>query len=195
MKDTLKLIITLVAICMIAGSLLALVHKITLKPIEDTEKRVKNEAMNEVLPAHDNDPLADKVEIDANGKTWTFYVARKDGSFAGAAFESTSPKGYAGDISLMVGLGSDGNITAMKVTGQKETPGLGAKIVDPVWRAQFSGKSITGTKWAVKKDQGDIDQITAATISSRAVADAIRNGLDVYTANADKISGLQGENK
>lgn len=195
MKDTLKLIFTLVVICVIAGSLLALVQKVTLKPIEDTEKRVKNEAMKEVLPEHDNDPLSDKIEIEAEGSIWTFNVARKDGVYAGAAFESTSPKGYAGNITVMLGVDSDGKVNALKVTSQKETPGLGAKIIEPVWRAQFSGKSITDTKWAVKKEQGDIDQITAATISSRAVAEAVKTGLDVYTANLSKISGNQGESK
>lgn len=192
MKDTIKLIFTLVIICVIAGFLLALVQKVTLTPIQETEKSVKNEAMNDVLPGHDNDPLADKIEIDTDGNTWTFYIARKDGAYAGVAFESTSTRGYGGDITVMVGVDSDGRLTALKVTGQKETPGLGAKIVDPVWRAQFSGKSITDTKWAVKKDQGDIDQITAATISSRAVAEAVKAGLDVYTANLNEISAKNG---
>lgn len=195
MKDTLKLILVLALICAVAGCLLAWVHKITLKPIADTERRVKNEAMKEVLPEHDNDPLSDKVEIDDAGTLWVFNVARNGGEFAGVAFESTTSKGYGGNITIMVGINASDELQALKILKQKETPGLGAKINDPEWRAQFAGKSISGTKWSVKKDQGDIDQITAATISSRAVSAAIKSGLDVYTQNRDKITGSQGAGK
>ena len=175
-----------------AGCLLAWVHKITLKPIADTERRVKNEAMKEVLPEHDNDPLSDKVEIDSSGTPWTFNVARKDGSYVGAAFESTTAKGYGGNIIIMVGVNAANEVQALKILKQKETPGLGAKINDPEWRAQFAGKSIADTKWSVKKDQGDIDQITAATISSRAVTEAIKAGLDIYNQNRETITASQG---
>lgn len=188
MKETLKLIIVLVLICAVAGCLLAWVQKVTYGPIQETEKRVKNEAMKEVLPEHDNDPLSDQVEITDGDKLWIFNIAKKGETYVGAAFESTTAKGYGGNITIMAGVNADGKIEALKILKQKETPGLGAKITDPEWRAQFAGKDIESTVWSVKKDQGDIDQITAATISSRAVTEAIKDGLHVYTRNRSAIT-------
>ena len=139
MKDTLKLILVLAIICALAGCLLAWVHKVTYGPIKETEKRVKNEAITEVLPKYDNDPLADKVEIADGEVTWTFYVAKTNGVYAGAAFENTTAKGYGGNITIMVGVAADGNVQGLKILKQKETPGLGAKIKDDDWRGQFAG--------------------------------------------------------
>lgn len=193
MKDTIKLVLVLVLICCIAGSLLAWVHKVTINPIQETERKVKNTAVTEVLPGHNNDPLADMVQVADSGRTWNFNVARMEGVFAGAAFENTSSKGYGGDITVMVGIDASDTVTSVKILGQKETPGLGAKVVDPAWRSQFAGKSIAGTRWSVKKDQGDIDQITAATISSRAVTEAVSEGLNVYLRNRAAIAGTEAK--
>jgi electron transport complex protein RnfG len=191
MNGNVKLVAVLVIICTIAGTLLAWVHKVTYEPIKATERRLRTEAMKEVLPEYDNDPLSETVSVTDGGE-WKFNIARKGGQYAGAAFEATSSKGYSGDIVIMVGVNADGSVQAVKVIKQKETPGLGAKVLDPAWRAQFSGKSISGTKWSVKKDQGEIDQITAATISSRAVTEALKNGLEVYTRNRETIAKTQG---
>jgi len=195
MKDTVKLIAVLVIICAIAGSLLAWVHKVTYEPIQETERRVRNQAMQEVLPEYSNDPVAESVSVPDGEDTWTFHVARKDGIYVGAAFETVTSKGYGGDIVIMVGVSADDKVQAIKILKQKETPGLGAKVESPDWRGQFSGKNISETKWSVKKDQGDIDQITAATISSRAVTEAVKKGLDVYTRNRSSIENNQGESK
>ena len=192
MNENVKLIAVLVIICTIAGTLLAWAHKVTYEPIKATERRIRTEAMKEVLPPYDNDPLLEAVSVTDGGE-WKFNVARKDGQYAGAAFEASSPKGYSGDIFIMVGVNADGNVQAIKILKQKETPGLGAKVLAPAWRAQFSCKSISGTKWSVKKDQGDIDQITAATISSRAVTEAVKSGLDVYMRNRETIVKAPGE--
>lgn len=189
MKETFKLIMVLALICAVAGCLLAWVQKVTYGPIQETERRVKNEAMKEVLPEHDNDPLSDMVEIKDGDKVWIFNVARQGSNYVGAAFESTTAKGYGGNITIMAGINASGKVEALKILKQKETPGLGAKISDPEWRAQFAGKDIASTIWAVKKDQGDIDHITAATISSRAVTEAVKDGLDVYTKNRSAIAG------
>ena len=190
MKETLKLILVLALICAVAGSLLAWVQKVTYGPIQATERRVKNEAMKEVLPTHDNDPLSDKVEITDGDKLWVFNVAKQGQEYVGAAFESTTAKGYGGNITIMAGINASGKLEALKILKQKETPGLGAKITDPEWRAQFAGKDIASTVWAVKKDQGAIDHITAATISSRAVTEAVKDGLDVYIRNRSAITGV-----
>ena len=87
----------------------------------------------------------------------------------------------------MLGINADNETEAIAILGQKETPGLGANIEGDGFRSNFTKKSITETQWAVAKDSGDIDQITAATISSRAVVDAVKSAVDAYLANVDTI--------
>ena len=84
----------------------------------------------------------------------------------------------------MVGFTGDGKLNGIDVLSQKETPGLGAKVDTEAFTRQFRGLSLADTKWAVDKDGGDIDGITAATISSRAVVDAIQKAIDLMGAHA-----------
>ena len=131
--------------------------------------------------------FASFAKAQPKGAPWTFYVGLQDGQFVGAAFESVSPKGYGGDVGIMVGVNADGQVQGIEILVQKETPGLGAKMADDAFKSQFSGRSIAETRWAVDKDQGDIDSITAATISSRAVVEAVHAGLQVYTTHQARI--------
>ena len=186
MKETFRLIATLTVICVVAGTLLAWVNGMTYDPIQRALREEKLAALRSVLPAYDNEPDQDVVTVS---EEWKFYVGRKDGAFAGAAVEASTTKGYGGTIRIMVGLGADGKLRGIEVLEHKETPGLGAKIADDSFRGQFADRDIAGTTWAVKKDGGDIDQITAATISSRAVTDAVKAGLKVYRENENAIRG------
>ncbi len=190
MKDIAKLIIVLTIICAVSGSLMALVNDMTKDLIREANERAKLEAMKSVLPEFDNNPVEDAKVISANGKDWTFFVAKQKSQFVGAAFASTSHKGYSGDIHVMIGVTAENKILAIEIlTPHKETPGLGAKITGYDFRRKFIGKDINEneTKWAVAKDGGDIDQISAATISSRAVVEAVKQGLDIFIANEDEI--------
>ena len=189
MKDTFKLILVLTVICLVAGLLLGGVNTLTQERIQQALREEKLAALREVLPAYDNEPDADAVIIEDRGRSWTFYVAREGATFSGAAFETASEKGYGGLIGVMVGVTADGRVNGLEILSQKETPGLGARIQEPAFKQQFAGRSIHDTVWAVRKDQGDIDEITAATISSRAVVEAIKTGLDVYEEHAALISG------
>ena len=190
--ESIKLVAVLTIICTVAGALLAVVHDITEAPIATAATKEKGDAIMEVLPACDNQPVEDAITIDAEDASWSFYVAREKGQFVGAAFETVSTKGYGGDIAIMVGVNAEGTVQAIEVLlGHKETPGLGAWITGDAFRGQFAGRSIAETHWAVKKDGGDIDQITAATISSRAVTDAVKAGLDVYVAHRDRIAAAR----
>ncbi len=192
MMESLKLVIVLTLICSVAGALLAVVHDVTAAPIEAADAKEKGDAIMQVLPECDNNPSEDVVSVNADGETWTFYVARKAGAFVGAAFETVSNQGYGGDIAIMVGVSAKGTVQAIQVLSHKETPGLGAWIEDEEkFRSKFAGRSIVDTQWAVAKDGGDIDQITAATISSRAVTQAVKAGLDVCTANMTALAGNQ----
>lgn len=185
MKEMLKLIVTLTLICLIAGGLLAGVDALTRERIAEVKKQREQTARNAVLPEHDNTPEA--VTVHHSGKDWAFHVARKAGAFAGAAVETMSPNGYGGEIRLMVGFNAAGKSTGIAILEQKETPGLGANIDTPDFRDRFADKDIEKTNWRVRKDGGDIDHITAATISSRAVTDAVREALEAYLANRQQI--------
>ena len=188
MKETLRLVIVLTVICLAAGFMLAWVNMLTAEQIAKAEMGEKLEALRAVLPEYDNVPSSNTCTIEEDGNTWVFYVARNGNDFVGAAFETTSSEGYGGDITVMVGVTAQKHLCAIDVLKAKETPGLGAKIDEPVFKNQFADKAIETTTWAVTKDQGDIHAITAATISSRAVVTAVDQGLDVFTENFETIS-------
>lgn len=188
MKDILRLIIALTVISAAAGVILAVTNKVTTAPITSAAQKETVEALAAVLPPFDNDPNRCATTFTENGQTWNFHVGRKAGVFTGAAFEASSPNGYGGEIRLMVGITAANEIKCIKILAQKETPGLGTKITEPPFISQFDGKRIQGTVWAVKKDQGDFDAVTGATISSRAVLGAIKAGLDVYGKHAGEIA-------
>jgi len=193
MKDMVKMVLVPTAICVIAGGLLAMINKVTKAPIEQSLRAEKLQAMKKVLPEYDNDPMLCTNVVVESGKKWVFYVARKGGAFAGAAFEASSDQGYGGTIRILVGIAPDNTVQGLEILQQMETPGLGAKITEPSFTDQFKGKIIGTTKWKVKKDGGDIDAITGATISPRAVLDALREGLKVYLKHKDTISKTKGK--
>lgn len=187
MNESVKLVVVLTIICLGGGILLAWVNDLTEAPIKAAAAIEKAEAIKEVLPKHDNDPNASVYSAVKEGVTNTFYVARKGGTYVGVAFSTVSKNGYNGDIEIMVGINADDKVQAIKILNQSDTPGLGAKIKEPKFTGQFRDKDVKTTKWMVKKDNGDLDAITAATISSRAVAEAIKAGLDLYLENINEI--------
>ncbi len=187
MKETLKLTFILTIICLIAGALLAGVDILTREPITQVKQKLHQKSLDEVLPPHDNSPVSDSVNVTHGGQDWTFYIARNQGQFAGAAVETVSPDGYSGEVRLMFGIGADGKSIGISILAQKETPGLGANIDTPGFKNRFVGLDLQKTNWKVKKDGGDIDHITAATISSRAVVDAISNALEAFNAHRQTI--------
>ena len=187
MKETLRLVLTLSIICLVAGALLAAVDTMTREPIAEANRGKKLAALQNVLPNYDNSPDANVVTVEHAGRSWIFQVALKDNTFVGAAVETTSPAGYGGDISIMLGINAENQTQAIAILGQKETPGLGAHIESDDFKGLFAKKDLATTQWAVAKDGGEIDEITAATISSRAVTEAVKAAIDAFVANADTI--------
>ncbi|MFC1498940.1 RnfABCDGE type electron transport complex subunit G [Verrucomicrobiota bacterium] len=188
MKETLKLIIVLTVICLLAGFALAGVYSITRNRISLAKQQEMLAALENVLPDYDNKPIDNKFETTESGNEWIFYIARKDGIFSGAAFETSSIQGYGGIIKVMVGIGADNNIEAIEILEQTETPGLGAKIETEEFKGQFRNKGVVNLDWCkVRKDGGEIDAITGATISSRAVAEALRKGLESFEKYRSEI--------
>jgi electron transport complex protein RnfG len=188
MKALLKLTLTLTIISFAAGLLLAYTHKVTAPSIAAAVRQETIAALASVLPPFDNDPSTTTLSISESGRPWVFHVARKNGAFVGSAFETSSKNGYGGDIRIMVGITADGHLKSIHFLAQHETPGLGTKIDGAPFKLQFAGKPVAGPVWNIKKDQGHFDAITGATISSRAVLEAIRNGIDAYTAHASEIA-------
>jgi electron transport complex protein RnfG len=170
-----------------AGLLLAYAGDLTAAPGEQPADAERMRAVVKVLPAHDNDPHKDRQEADYRGRHWTFYVARKQGEFVGAAFETSSSKGYGGKITILVGVNAGGKVNGIEILEHTETPSLGGRMQRPEFTARFAGRSIRETDWRVRKDGGDIDEITSATISSRAVLEAVRSGLDAYIAHSSVL--------
>ncbi|MDZ4384247.1 MAG: RnfABCDGE type electron transport complex subunit G [Nitrospirota bacterium] len=182
-----RLIIVLTAICLVATIALARVYDITKGPIAEQERLRTVSAIKAVLPAFNNDIDRDAKEVvvgrDKKDRDirMKFYTGKRDESPVGMAFQVIAPDGYAGDISVLMGVTPEGEITGIEIISQRETPGLGNKILQEKWRGEFKGRSLEdGPKLAVKKDGGEIDQFSGATISPRAVTNAVKRGLEIY---------------
>lgn len=190
MKETLRMVGTLMVFGLAAGFLLAWTQGVTAKPIAAAQQAELSAAIKQALPACDNDPVADQVTVEDNGVAWTFFVARQAGQFAGAAFKSAAP-GYGGPVAVMVAVRADGAINrVLVVEAAGETPGLGSKAKEPKFLDQFKAFAAGASDWsAVRKDGGQIDAITGATITSRAVTRAVKAGLEVYGRHEARIRG------
>jgi electron transport complex protein RnfG len=192
LESSLKnMLLSLTFITLGAAALLAGGYAITKKPIEQAEAAKKDNAIKAVLPVKDA-TLADPVSITLSDRAEPFiiYPALKDGKMVAAAIQTYCTEGYGGRIELMIGLTADGTIVDYSVLSAAETPGLGAKMVD--WfksekgDRSIKGKSLTTTKFEVKKDGGDIDAITASTISSRAFLKAVRDAFAAFDEYKNK---------
>ena len=176
--------VTLFAVCIIASEVLGGVYAVTKEPIEQAKLDKINSAIEGVIPGFDNAPFNEKFEVEVNGKKSLVYPAKNAGELIGYAIESSTSSGFGGTISLMVGFKSDGSIIKTSVISHAETPGLDAKIDEKEGHfvTQFEGKnpSDPNFKLSVKKDGGNIDAITASTITSRAFCDAVKNAYDAF---------------
>ena len=177
-SSLLNMVLSLGIITTIAAGLLSWVFTITEQPIAKANLDKQIEAVKAVTPEFDNDPVAEAVEITPAGEERALMVfpARKGGELVGAAVESYSSKGFSGDIKLIYGFDNAGNITGYAVMEHAETPGLGAKMdtwFAPEGKGNVIGLNPTEGALTVSKDGGQVDAITAATITSRAFLDAL----------------------
>ncbi len=181
MKSTFKnMVVCLTLICVICSGLLAGVYAVTAEPIAKANAEKLTGAIGEVLPPFEK--LSDVKTIAFGGKEYSYYeVADGSGKVLGYAIESQEV-GFSGPVSLMVGVLADGTVCSTKVLSHSETPGLGAKCVEPSFAGQFKNLDPAVKKLAVKKDGGDIDAITAATITSRAYSKAVALAVDIFGA-------------
>jgi Na+-translocating ferredoxin:NAD+ oxidoreductase subunit G len=168
--------LTLFVVTLLASGSLGFVYSLTKGPIESAQNAKINKAISQVLPEFDNQPAAEKFTREVDGGILTFYPAKKDGERIGVAIQTFTKNGFSGQIDLMVGFLADGSINAIEVVAHKETPGLGDKMESNKsdYSVQFKGKNPETFKLIVKKDGGDVDAITASTISSRAYCEAVQ---------------------
>jgi electron transport complex protein RnfG len=175
----LNMVVVLFVVTAFAGLALGSVYNLTKEPIEIAKKEKLNNAIKAVLPGFDQIAKKKVFPIDGNDSL-QFYVASKDGQIIGTAIETYTMKGFSGLVKLMVGFLPDGTINNISVLEQKETPGLGTKMTESKFKDQFLGINPMNFILKVEKDKGNVDAITAATISSRAFCDAVQRAYDTF---------------
>jgi electron transport complex protein RnfG len=177
-SNLLTMSVTLFLFSAVMAAALGYVYSITKEPIDLAKAQKVNNAIAEVVPAFDNKPNEEAIVIE-EGKL-EMYPAKKGDELVGVAVKTYTNKAFSGEFSIMVGFLPDGTIYNTAVLDQKETPGLGAKMVEPSFKDQFKKMHPEKNKISVKKDGGEVDAITASTITSRAYCDAIMRAYDVF---------------
>jgi electron transport complex protein RnfG len=168
--------------------LVAVTHDLTEARIAANERAAMLSKVQAIIPADrmDNDPLADRIEVsdpDLLGtKLTNVYRARSGGEPVAVILNPVVPSGYSGPIKLLVSVLSDGTLGGVRVLSHQETPGLGDRIEESKsdWIDGFVGKSLGNPpedKWKVKRDGGEFDQFTGATITPRAIVKAVKDAL------------------
>ena len=177
MQSTLpNMVAVLTVATMIAGFLLGYVYQTTAEARERAANDKLIGAINGVVSGFDNDPVAERRTVAVGEQTVTVYPATRGGELIGCAVESSSENGFSGEVKIVTGFDRQGNIQGYAVTSHAETPGLGARMGE--WFRGEGSRTVIGRNPAaealkVSKDGGDIDGITAATITSRAFLEAV----------------------
>ena len=183
MKSTLtNMVLSLLGITLVASLAVGVIYQVTAGPIADAKTAKLTNAIAQVLPPFDNTPGDSVQTLNIDGGEVKIYSGTKNGQPVGYAIESFSNNGFSGEVRLIVGFNPDGTIYRTEVLSQHETPGLGDKIERSKsdFAKQFDGKNPADFHLAVSKDGGDVDAITAATISSRAYTEAIARAYNVF---------------
>ena len=199
-----NMILSLGIVSIVAAALLGGMYIITKEPIAAMQQQQRIDAIRRVAPKFDNNPVADADTIKTqNGTECIVYPAYLGDNFNGAAVSTYSMEGFGGEVQLMVGFDADGKVKDYQVLSHAETPGLGSKMDlwfrDPSGARSILEKSPADVSFYVVKDKaqgGQIDGITAATISSRAFLGAVREAFNAYlTLKTQKQGGIVTEAK
>lgn len=190
--------ILLGAFALLTAAVLAGTHLMTKDRIAAAERKAAEQALLEIIASlpekHDNDLLADSLDIPASlQKTLNWqgdekvYLAKRSGKVIAYLIPAIAPEGYSGDIKLLIGITPSGMLSGVRVLAHKETPGLGDKVETKKsdWILSFTGRSLTAensSAWAVKKDGGDFDQFTGATITPRAVVKQVKQSVEAFNS-------------
>jgi electron transport complex protein RnfG len=167
------MVLVLTAVALFSSLALSLTYTLTKEAIQAARIKKILDGIEATVPQFDNNPFQEKYSQEGY-EGLEFYPARRDGELVGTAVKTFSENGFEAEkIWLMVGFDRDLKIRRISVISHKETPGLGSRMGEPEFLRQFDGKDAAVFKLAVKKDNGDVDAISAATISSRAFCEAV----------------------
>lgn len=198
-KHAVKTAWVMIAFTLVGTVVLALVHHTTNAPIKQAEDSVRMNLFAQILPTdlHDNALLQDTIKQPAGGELGNrdetlIHRARLKNEPSAVILEATAPDGYSGDIKLLVAIGASGELLGVRVLAHRETPGLGdyIDIAHGNWIKHFNGQSLEKIKddgWFVKKDGGQFDFVTGATITPRAVVKAVHKVLKFYASHQQAI--------
>ena len=199
MSSFIKIPLILSLVTMLTAGLLMLSADLTRDRIEQQKTELLLKSLEDLIPnqLHDNNLVESVIEIYepevlGHRKPQTAYLGMQNNQLSVVAIPVTARDGYSGDIDIMVGIKSNGEITTVKIIEQHETPGLGDLVIASKsdWLKQFPQKSFqypTKKNWLVKRDGGEFDQITGATITPRAIVKAIKQALDYYQTHQAKF--------
>ena len=180
-----NMLVALLVIAAVSGGVLGLVYGVTKDAIAEVDQKKNEAAIQAVLPLEGEITYkADTLKYNYEGVDLTFpcnLAFDADGNFQGAAVK-TSEGGFGGKIDMMVGFAADGTIKGTSVLSHAETPGLGANMTGK-FKDQFVDKNPADFRLIVTKDGGDVDAITAATITSRAFSKAVDKAYQAFEAN------------
>ena len=181
---------------------IAFIQQATSERIAAEQQRMQMRALNEILPddQHDNDLLEDSFSITDQTLLGlpapaTAWRARQGGQVTAVILPAVTMDGYSGRIDLLVGIHANGELAGVRIVNHRETPGLGDKfeVAKGDWIFSFDGKSLNVPApqgWAVRKDGGEFDQFVGATITPRAVVQAVRNALLYFEQHRDELLQL-----
>lgn len=181
---------------LVAASLLAGLDRVTRERIDEERREHALRAVSSMLEpgSYDNELLEDTTRLPVPGLSGPalVYRARKGREPAAAVFDVTTPRGYSGDIRLLVAIGADGTVLGVRVLEHRETPGLGDRIERgrSDWLEQFEGKTLgnpPAEDWAPDRRSGAFDTVTSATITSAAVVDAVKRVLQAFEADKQEL--------
>ena len=213
MKEVLHLSLALGLICAIASGVLAFANKTTADAQDRADMAERQDALSRVLPEYDNQPLVDRMDVRVADETFAIYPARRSGRLVAVAVEGTTTTGFGGRLRVLVGLETDGAIRTLVVTEHKETPGLGTQATDrkaqrSIWQLfsrpspaagtgpglppcpyldQYAGLAADTAPFRVRQDGGDCQSVSGATVTSRAVADAVSRACQAFVTHREAI--------
>ena len=202
MKIVRNMLISAVVLALFAASgtfFVSYTYENTIDQINENKRLALLKAFHVLIPpsAHDNDVFNDIIEVQnkellGSKKPVKIYRARKEQKPVAVIINSIAPDGYNGNIELLVAINYDGKLAGVRVVGHKETPGLGDAIEEnrSDWITKFKGLSLlnpTTRGWAVKRDGGEFDQFTGATVTPRAIVKAVYNTLRYYVEHRDTL--------
>jgi len=184
LRDLIKMVVVLLVICTTSGVVLSYVNEATIAPREyQYIKFVQEPSIKAVLSGYNNDPVKDRMQLnlgedqEGNPVEKVVFPAKKDGKTFEVAY-SAAAKGYHGPIEVMVGVDPEGTLTGISIMTHTETPGLGARIVEPKFTDQFAGLDLETTK--LSAEGGKVDAVSGATFSTLGVITAVDAALEQF---------------